>query len=131
MCIRDSLCAVCVIASGHRDLLPLRRVDDDRGTIADYRPIATLSGNFTAGDGNTIRHGGDAPADARLCVALSRNSAVVDGDLRRSLDAIAAVSYTHLDVYKRQGGARAQCDEELTGLPVEKAKLAAPKPLHP
>ena len=85
----DFLCAVCVIASGHRDLLPLRRVDDDRGTIADYRPIATLSGNFTAGDGNTIRHGGDAPADARLCVALSRNSAVVDGDLRRSLDAIA------------------------------------------
>ena len=85
----DFLCAVCIIASGHRDLLPLRRVDDDRVTIAVYRPIATLSGNFTAGDGNIIHHGEDAPADARLCVALSRNSAVVDGDLIKSLDAIA------------------------------------------
>ena len=65
-----------------------------------------FSGNADAGEASPPNAGGPAGEAAGTSQAEQeklKNLAAYQGGEREILDAMAAVSYTHLDVYKRQG----------------------------
>ena len=81
MCIRDSL----------MEDKPMAELSHTLGTIRTDAPIDTAEGSYAVGEGNKA-------AAVRLLQELEIHSLIP----RFGLDGVAPVSYTHLDVYKRQ-----------------------------